>query len=194
TTTRAEILSAAAQHKLDAHDTSAALALLHELRQGPITDPIFQEKLKAVKGMLGVDVMTDGHDRYSNFLQAFIKPYLRLPENERMDALDTRNENSLISKALKGLRPTDEQLLLAHMTKRYGIDLGAGAPVGLPPVTPPRPAPPPAPSTSTRSINGIPVPAPLGGIAALQYNAKREQWRDLSTGKVYDKRGNEVNP
>src|SRR5262249_38094643 len=38
TTTRAEILSAAAQHKLDAHDTSAALALLHELRQGPITD------------------------------------------------------------------------------------------------------------------------------------------------------------
>ena len=37
-------------------------------------------------------------------------------------------------------------------------------------------------------------PASLRGIAALEYSAKRQQYRDATTGKIYDKTGTEVKP
>jgi hypothetical protein len=35
-------------------------------------------------------------------------------------------------------------------------------------------------------------PAALGGIAALQYNKTSGQWRDQTSGKIYDAKGNEI--
>lgn len=138
-TTEAQILQAAAEDKLDGHHTQAALALRKSIQHGPLVEPVFQEKLKAVQGMLGVGVVPDGHDKYSNFLQQFIKPYLALPESERAAAIDTSNPNSLISKVVgskpgEGLRPTEMEMrmgAISSMMRKGGFDMsGVGVPSG----------------------------------------------------------------
>jgi hypothetical protein len=55
-------------------------------------------------------------------------------------------------------------------------------------------SPPPAPAAPkpTRMVGDVPVPAALGGIADLQFNKSTQQWRDKASGKVYDRKGGEI--
>ncbi len=52
-------------------------------------------------------------------------------------------------------------------------------------------ATPPKPK-ATRMVGDVPVPAILGGIADLQFNKATQQWRDKASGKVYDRKGGEI--
>jgi hypothetical protein len=51
---------------------------------------------------------------------------------------------------------------------------------------------PAAPPQMTRMIGDVPVPAALNGIASLQYSKARQQFRDQTTGAVYNAKGEKV--
>ena len=59
------------------------------------------------------------------------------------------------------------------------------------PLNPTFPAPSVQPAPGKES-GTPPRPAALGGIAALDYSKSRQQWRDLASGKIYDRAGNEI--
>lgn len=109
-TTDVDILRAATENKLDQHATSTLLQLHKALEDTPLKGPIYHDTMEAVKGTLGTDPI--GHEAYGKFVQSFIPDYIRqmragtLPPN----ALDTRDPNSLISKAMAPYRRDPSQM------------------------------------------------------------------------------------
>jgi hypothetical protein len=109
-TTDIDILSAATEHTLGTNDTRNLRELRKALEEAPLKGPLYAGNMKAVEGMLGIGVVPDGHTRYANFINEFIPQYLRLPPEQRTGALNTRDPESLISKAMQPYRPTDQEL------------------------------------------------------------------------------------
>jgi hypothetical protein len=131
-TTQAQILEADYKHQLTPHTRNVLLAQLKANEETPLKGPIFQAAMGAAKHVLGVTVMPDGQDRYQHFLETFRPQYqarLRAGKAEPND-LDTRDPDSLISKALKPFKPTDAELLNARLLgkKFEGLNLGGSQP------------------------------------------------------------------
>jgi hypothetical protein len=111
-TTRAEILSNAAQGKLDAHATKTLLDLNEELNQSPLKGPIWKDTMDAVKGRmikpadpLYGDKDAIGMGNYAKFAQTFIPQYLAKQRAGTLEpnALDVNDPNSLISKNIAAI-------------------------------------------------------------------------------------------
>jgi hypothetical protein len=119
-TSDVDILKAAADKKLDAHDTSVLMNLSKALEEQPLKGPLYQGTMAAVKNIFGDSDL--GHERYATFLQNFIPEYLKqqragtVPAN----ALDIRDPKSLISQSMAGLTLTPQEKMMGQIMKRIG--------------------------------------------------------------------------
>lgn len=149
-TSDVDILNAAAQNKINSHDTSMLLHLSQALQDQLPKDPIFRAKMDAVKEHVGLTIMPDGHDRYASFLQSFLPEYLKLKRAGALpdNALNMNDSQSLIRKWSDQFAPDPKERLKWRMMKALGNQspdvLGT-----------------PAPST----LRGLPVPK-VGDIQA----------------------------
>lgn len=182
-TTMIDVMRAESEGKLSHADAATIRGNVKLLEETPLHGPVYQDTMKAahdqlivnVPGIPGKDVK--GTENYASFIQTFVPQYLAkfragtLPPN----ALDVKDPNSMISQAMAPFKRTPSERMSDYVA-------GAG---GLGGATP-------APATPGRVIGDVKVPALLGGIAALQYNKTTGQWRDQTSGKIYDAKGNEV--
>lgn len=135
-TSDVDILTAAANHKIDAHDTSVLLNLQKSLDETPLKGPVYRDVMAAARGALGAD--EKGHEAFGKFAYQFIPDYIRQSRAGTLppDALDLNNPNSLISKAMAPFKRTPQQMMMDRATG--GIDFGtrqAPAPTEMPKIT-----------------------------------------------------------
>jgi hypothetical protein len=174
-TTETDILKAEAQDKLNNRDGTILRALVKETGPEALRDPVVHAAIGAAEERVGMHLMIDGHERYSNFLQQFWPEYLRqkragtLPAN----ALDMNDPNSLIRQSLKTWEPTPAERMRAQMLKNLQAVGGT--------------APEPAPVAPTAAPGGGTFTPP----ANWQWNPGRKQYRDPA-GNLYDKDGKPV--
>lgn len=176
-TTRIDLMKAQVAGKISNSDFTSMERLVTELETSPLKGPIWQDTVGAVKGELilsdvglpGKDIA--GESNYAKWAQTFIPDYLAksragtLPPN----ALDVKDPTSMISQSMAPFKRSVQQ-----RAADYLATLGGVAP------------------TPGRTVGEVPVPPALGGVAALQYNAAKRQWRDQTTGTVYDSAGQPV--
>lgn len=179
TTTR-DLMQAQIAGKISDHDFTVMHRLVTELQTTPLTGPVWQTTAAAVKDALIVSVPglpgkdSVGTSNYATFMQTFLPAYIAksrdgsLPSN----ALDVKDPASMISQAMAPFKRTQAQRMTDYVSAAGGL----GAPAGEKP----------------RMVGDTPVPAALAGIAALQFNKAKGQWRDQTTLKVYDAKGAEV--
>lgn len=151
--------------------------MISDLEQTPLKGPVYQTTMKAAHSALvlsgvGIPGKDDkGEQNYALFVQHFIPQYLAasragtLPPN----ALDVKDPNSMISQAMEPFKRTVQQRI-----QDYTASLGG------------------TPATPTRKVGDVSVPAALGGVASLQYNPTTKQWRDQTSGTIYDSTGQPV--
>jgi hypothetical protein len=172
-TTTLDLMKARAQGKISDQTFQAYHGLVQELEQSPLKGPVWQDTVAAVKGELvlsnvglpGKDI--PGETNYAKWAQTFIPQYLAKSRAGTLppNALDVKDPTSMISQSMAPFKRT-----VAQRAQDYLATLGGVAP----------------------AVGGHEVPAPLRGIAALQYNAARNQWRDQTSGTTYDASGREV--
>lgn len=181
-TTTLDLMKARAEGKISDHTFQAYHGLVQELEQSPLKGPVWEDTIGAVKselilsgvGLPGKDV--PGEANYAKWAQTFIPQYLEksragtLPPN----ALDVKDPNSMISQSMAPFKRTVQQRAQDYLSVLKGGDAGS------------------APSAPVRKFGDVPVPAALGGIAALQYNKSAKQWRDSTSGIIYDSAGQPV--
>lgn len=176
-TTKLDIMKAEATDKLSTRDGTILKGMVDEMGPELSKDPIIKAAIDAARERVGVNLMENGHERYSNFLQFFLPEYLKekrdgtLPSN----ALDLNDEKSLIRQSLKQWEPSQAERLRAHVMKN------------LQSVTPNAEAPASAAPSAPQS-GGPRFIAPAGWL----FSPSRQQYRDPASGKVYDLAGREV--
>jgi hypothetical protein len=163
-----DVLRAAADDKLSPHTTTLLREMVKSMGPDLTHDPLVHSAIDAAKERLGVTTVVDGHERFANFMQAFLPTYLKqkrdgtLPPNWG----DLKDPNSLISQSLKAYEPSAAARMQGHLLK----SLGATGDIMNP-------------------------SAPGGGSfrppANWEWNPKREQYRDPA-GNLYDKAGKPV--
>jgi len=133
-TTELDVLRAVNSNKPEGHishqDAQPLLAMVGKIQEQGMRGPNFTTAMAAAQEKLGVNVMPDGHTRFSNFTNDFVNAYqseIRAGKNP-VDLLNTKDPNSLISKALAPYAPTSQDLFNAKLYKGIGFDpSGAGA-------------------------------------------------------------------
>lgn len=141
-TSEIDILRAAADGKLSAHDTTIMRELVNAVGPQAMKDPIVHQTLAGAGERVGQHVMDDGQGRYASFLQSFWPEYLRQKNAGTLkpNALDLKDETSLIRQSMKPFEPTPSQMMLARTSKAaaaLGVNFEA-------PVTPTGFVPPPS--------------------------------------------------
>jgi len=132
-----EVLKAEAEHKLDAHDGSVLRGLSTALEGQSLKGPIYQTALDGAKERLGFSLMADGHERYANFMATFWPQYLQMKKAGTLppNALDLKDEKSLIRQAAKPYEPDVRDRFMAHTMKQFGGVNPGGGSIGSPPPT-----------------------------------------------------------
>lgn len=156
--------------------------MMKELEETPLKGPVYQDTMKAAHDQLVMNVPSIpgkddvGTTKYAQFVQAFIPQYLAKSRAGTLEpnALDVNDPKSMISQAMKPFKRTVKERMDDYVAGIAGLG-GAATENGV-----------------TRKVGDVPVPAALGGIAALQYNAAAKQWRDQTSGIVYDSAGQPV--
>lgn len=187
-TTTLDLMKARAEGKISDQTFQAYHGLVQELAQAPLKGPVWQDTIGAVKGELilsgvglpGKDIVGEGN--YAKWAQTFFPQYLAqsragtLPPN----ALDVKDPKSMISQSMAPFKRTIAQRTQDYLATLGGVKVNTDGSVSGNVNGP------------VRAVNGVPVPAALGGIAALQYNPTNKQWRDQTSGIVYDSAGQPV--
>lgn len=177
-TTTLDLMKARADGKISDHTFQAYHGLVEELAQSPLKGPVWHDTIEAAKaelvltnvGMPGKDITGEGN--YAKWAQTFIPQYLAksragtLPPN----ALDVKDPTSMISQSMAPFKRSVQQRAQDYLSVLSG---GPAAP-------------------EARKVGSVPVPAALGGVASLQYNPTTKQWRDQTSGIVYDSAGQPV--
>ncbi len=145
-TTEMQILDWAARDKLSTRDTTLFREMVHTMGSELQKDPIVHATVAptgAAGERLGVGLMLDGHQRYAQFMQQFWPEYMRQknsPSGLPANALDLKDEKSLIRVSMKQFEPLPDERMRALLMKRLqgiGGDEGAAPapskPVTLPP-------------------------------------------------------------
>lgn len=149
-TTEVALMKAQIGGKLSNQDFTQLHQLQRALEEKPLKGPLYQGTMEAVKGMLGVSIMPDGHERYGNFVQQFIPAYLALPDEKRGAALNLKDPSSLLSKSIEGLKPTPAQLMVGHALRGTGLSPEAFQGLSVPGAPKPSVMPPPEPGQTPR--------------------------------------------
>lgn len=115
-TTAVDILNAETTGKLDRYDAQNLLKLQKEVEDRPLTGAVWRDTIDAVKGMLGTDPI--GHGKFGQFVSAFIPEYQKMARAGTLppDALDLRNPDSMISKALAPYRRDAAQMFMDRVS------------------------------------------------------------------------------
>lgn len=177
--TTLDLMHAQTQGKLSDHTFQQLERNVKELEETPLKGPIYQDTMKAVHSALvltgvGIAGKDDvGEKKYASFVQSFIPQYLSKYRSGTLepDALNMDNPDSMISKAMQPFKRS-----VTDRINDYVSTLGG------PTVTT-------TGGVTSRLYGGVPAPVSLGGIAALQRNPTTGEWRDQSTGKLYNKDG-----
>lgn len=180
-TTLPQLMRAQADGKINDHTFNTLKGLVGELQTTPLKGPIWQNTMSAVKDRLIINIPgmpkdAVGTANYANFMQTFVPEYLAkyragtLPSN----ALDVRDPSSMISQAMQPFKADPAHAMRESIVRAGGLPVGGAAP------------------QMTRMVGDVPVPPALNGIASLQYNKSRQQFRDQATGKIYNAKGEEV--
>lgn len=183
-TTEQQILQKANENRLDAHATSNLLALRKSLDDAPIKDPVFNSTFGAAKAV--IEQSLDGQENFGKFAFSFMTAYRDASRSGTLKPgdLDMSKPDSLISKQMEQFKPSVADRTQYFLFKNVGmnpanLDLsGIGG----------------KPAASARKIGDVSVPAALNGVASLQYNKATKQWRDQTTGAIYDSAGAPVKP
>lgn len=172
-TTRIDLMKAQVAGKLSNNSFQSMERLVSDLEQSPLKGPIWSATAAGVKErLIRTDLRTGdkiGADNYSSFIGDFVPKYLAATREGKLpaNALDLNNPSSMISQSLAPYQQSMQDRLRASTRQ---------------PATAPAAEKPDA---------GLP-PAPLRGIADLDYSPKRQQYRDRATGKIYGRDGSEV--
>lgn len=167
-TTAIDILKAESAGKMSRQDGEIRMQLVRARDQEPIKDPLFKDAIAAAKGQIEMTVPGTGQrlgqEKFVGFMQAFMGEYMKQSRAGTLppNALNLNDPESLISKTIAQYRNP----LAQSISGNGGVQI----------------RPPAAPE----------IPAPLRGIAALEYSATRKQYRDQASGKIYDAQGNEI--
>jgi hypothetical protein len=137
-----QILRAATDEKLSTRDMTLMREMVNKMGPQLMHDPVVHATLAGAAERVGQNLVFDGHERYANFLQTFWPEYLRQKNADTLppNALDLKDENSLIRKKMKQFEPSPQDRILAHAQKMAGGGLtlsGLPLPGGqtMPPVT-----------------------------------------------------------
>lgn len=124
-TTTIDLMKAQIDHKLSHQDFQNIDALVKELQQAPLRDRVWKDTTDAVKATLGTDAT--GRQNYAAFMQSFLPDYLRQKRAGTLppSALDLKDQNSLISKAMAPYRRTQAQMLADKIAGNGGIQTNA---------------------------------------------------------------------
>ena len=180
-TTRMDLMRAQIDGKLSNSDFQSMERLVTEIETSPLKGELWKNTISAVKDKLiisgGILQNKDavGAANYAAFMSDFLPQYLAksragtLPAN----AMDLRDPSSMISQALQPYSRTLQQRLSDHIQLSGGLESQTASPA--------------------RHEDAVPeVPSSLRGIAALQYSQSRKQWRDQTSGTIYDSAGQPV--
>jgi hypothetical protein len=105
-------------------DAQPLLAMVKNIQELGMRGPNYTAAMTAAQEKVGVNVMPDGHTRFSNFTNDFVNAYqseIRAGKNP-VDLLNTKDPNSLISKALVPYTPKPQDLFNAKLYKGTGLD------------------------------------------------------------------------
>lgn len=116
TTTR-DLMRAQIAGKISEHDFSVMHRMVQELEKSPLTGPVWQDTVEAVKselilsgvGLPGKDITGVGN--YSKWAQTFIPKYLEMQRAGTLptNALDVKDPTSLISQSMSPFKRTVQQ-------------------------------------------------------------------------------------
>lgn len=181
-TTVLDLMKARAEGKISDHSFEAMHGLVQELEQTPLKGPVWHDTIEAAKselvlsnvGLPGKDITGEGN--YAKWAQTFIPQYLAKSRDGTLppNALDVKDPTSMISQSMAPFKRSVQQRAQDYLSVLSGGEGSAAAP--------------------PRNVGDVPVPAALGGVASLQYNAAKKLWRDQTTGTVYDSAGKPVTP
>ena len=121
-TTELDVLRAEADNKLSTRDGAILRAMVHQMGPDLTHDPIVHTAMQGAAERVGQSLLVDGHERFANFMQAFLPQYLKAKRDGTLppNALDLRDENSLIRQSLKPFEPTAQERMLAHSMRALG--------------------------------------------------------------------------
>lgn len=130
------------QNDLSEHDFNRLADLSSTIKKEKLSDPTYQEALHAVKSELTLSGIPGfqakdpkGAASYANFIGRFLPQYMKLSPDERADALDLANPNSLINKTMTPFKRSIAQKMQDLQSE---LSLGTSAPA----TTSPKPPPP----------------------------------------------------
>lgn len=171
-TTKMDILKAEAAGKLTRADAEIRTKIIDQRDKLP-SDPQFKLAMDGAKELIegrsaGEKSLQAG--KYAAFMQQFLSEYQQQKAAGTLqpNALSLRDPASLLSKSME-----------AYKSPLANAVAGNGG-ITTAPVAP--------------KVSGQEVPAPLRGIAALQYNPSKGLWRDQASGAIYDASGQAVKP
>ena len=144
-TSEMDVLRAEADGKLSRRDGVILREMVNAAKTGTFSDPVFSGVMGAAKQQ--IEQSLQGPENYGKFFYAFATEYQRMKQAGTLpaNALDVRDDKSLISQYLKQYAPTVQEKVQYHMFKNIGANpasLGenglniGGAPQGTP--APPR--------------------------------------------------------
>ena len=135
-TTVIDLMKARAQGKISDHSFTAMKGLVDELEQSPLKGPVWQATAAAAKdalivtlpGVPGKDMK--GSESYASFMQSFIPQYIAKSRAGTLEpnALDVKDPNSMISKAMAPFKRTPAQRM-----QDFTLSIGGLGGSGLPP-------------------------------------------------------------
>jgi len=177
--TEMDLMRASTKGDISDHTYTKLKGMIGDLETSPLKGPVYQDTMKAAHSTLvltgvGIPGKDDvGEQNYAKFVQSFIPQYIAKSRAGTLEpnALDVKDPNSMISKAMQPFRRG-----LTERINDYMSSLGGAAVTTTNGVT-------------SRLYGGVPAPAALGGIASLQRNPTTGEWRDQATGKSYNKDG-----
>lgn len=128
-TTRLDLMKAQTAGKLSDHDFSTMNRLVTELEQSPLKGPVWQSTVAAAKDALIVNVPgLPGKDNigvanYATFMQSFVPQYIAKSRAGTLEpnALDVKDPNSMISKAMAPFKRTQAQRMSDFVQGAGGI-------------------------------------------------------------------------
>lgn len=139
-TTALDLMKAQTQGKLSDHTFQSMHRLVTELETSPLKGPVWETTLAAAKDKLilnvpGIPGRDDvGISNYSTFMQSFVPQYLAKQRAGTLEpnALDTKNPNSMISKAMEPFKRTPQQRMQDYISVMGGLGSKASAPAEPP--------------------------------------------------------------
>jgi hypothetical protein len=134
-TSEIELMRAQVKGQLSKDDFTSMHQMVKTLQESPLKGPVWKDTMDAVKSDLIVSVPgipgkdTVGTNNYAKFAQSFIPQYLVASRAGTLqpNALDIKDPESMISKAMAPFRRTQSQRMSDYISAAGGLTVGGGS-------------------------------------------------------------------